>query len=57
MAKGLETKHQRNKSRGADTDEEANMAQEQRMAPMSGLNDMRAVVANASTGIWQQIEE
>ena len=55
MAKGRGSNYWRNKSRGTEADEEVNVAQEQRTAPMSGLDDVRAPVANASTRIWQQI--
>jgi len=57
MAKGRGPKRRKSKSRGTEADEEANVAPEQRTAPMSGLDDVRAPVANASTGIWQQIAE
>ena len=57
MAKGRGPKRRKSKSRGTEADEEANVVPEQRTAPMSGLDDVRAPVANASTGIWQQIAE
>ena len=57
MAKGRGSKRRKGKSRGTKADEESNVAQEQRTAPTSGLDDVHAPVANASTGIWQQIAE
>ena len=57
MAKRQGPKRRNSKSRQTEADEEANVAQGQRTAPMSGLDDVRAPVANASTGIWQQIAE
>ena len=57
MAKGRGSNYWRNKSRGTEADEEVNVAQEQSTAPMSGLNGVRALVAYAPTGIWQQVAE
>ena len=57
MAKGRGPKRRKSKSRGTEADKRTNVAQEQRTAPMSGLNDVRALVANVSTWIWQQIAE
>ena len=57
MAKEREPKRRKSMSRGTEADKEVTMAQEQRTAPMSGLSDVRAPVANAFTGIWQQIAE
>ena len=57
MARGRGPKRRRNKSRGAEADKGANVAQEQCTAPMSGLNDVLAPRANASTGTWQRLAE
>ena len=54
MAKGRGPKRQRNKSRETEAEEEANVAQEQRTAPMLGRDDVLAPGASASTGMRQQ---
>ena len=54
MAKGRGPDRRRNKSKGAETAKEINVAQAQRMAPMLGLKDVLAPGSSASTGMWQQ---